>query len=122
MLRSPMPRNIIIKNAKAIVTCDSNNTILYDHDLLISGNEIYQIGKNIDTTDGEIINAEGMFVYPGLVNTHHHFFQSFVRNNPGLDFTKMDVIEWLEIIYQLFTLIDSDCIYYSSMVKYGRFN
>ncbi|MCP4176691.1 MAG: amidohydrolase [bacterium] len=112
-----MTNNILIKNAKAIVTCDNEDSVFYNHDLLISGNKITQIAKNINTSNADIIDAKDMFVYPGLINTHHHFFQSFVRNNPGLDFTKMDVIEWLHIIYQLFTLIDSDSIYYSSLVS-----
>ena len=112
-----MTNNILIKNAKAIITCDSNDSVFNNCDLLISENKISKIDKNIDVFNAKIINAENMFIYPGLVNTHHHFFQSFVRNNPGLDFTKMDVIEWLHIIYQIFKLIDSDSIYYSSMVS-----
>ncbi len=51
-------------------------------------------------------DAAGWFVYPGLVNTHHHFFQCFVRNRADLDWTKLSVIEWLDRIYPIFSQLD----------------
>ncbi len=47
-------------------------------------------------TGAEVIDGAGLFVYPGLVNTHHHFFQTFVRNRAELDWTRYSVIEWLD--------------------------
>ena len=63
----------------------------------------------------EIIDARGWFLYPGLVNTHHHFFQTFVRNRADLDWTKLSVIEWLDLIYPIFSRLTEDCFYHSSL-------
>ncbi len=110
-----MVSKILIKNALAIVTCNHQNDILYNSDLLINGSEIIKIGKNQEAGDARVIDGKDMFVYPGLINTHHHFFQAFVRNNVWLDWTKLDVMDWIKQIYEFFKLIDSDSIYYSSL-------
>lgn len=74
-----MKKKMLIRNASAIVTCDSADTIYYNNDILIEGPKIIQIGRDIDVKDAEIIRADHKFVYPGLINTHHHFFQTFVE-------------------------------------------
>lgn len=111
-----MKKTTLIKNAAAIVTCDSDNRVYYDCDLLIEDQQIKQIGKNLTCEDATIIDAKDKFIYPGLVNTHHHFFQTFVRNMQSIDFPNMLVVDWLDHIYRIFANIDSDVIFYSSLV------
>lgn len=113
-------QKIIIKSAKAVVTCNENNDIFYNIDLLIDGPQITKIEKNIIDPDARIIDGKDLFIYPGLINTHHHFFQAFVRNNIWLDWTKLDVMEWIKIIYNFFKLIDSESIYYTSLASMGE--
>ncbi|MDR1778985.1 MAG: amidohydrolase family protein [Clostridiales Family XIII bacterium] len=73
----------------------------------------------------EVIDGSRYIVYPGLVNTHHHFFQTFVRNLIRVDFVNVTLAEWLDEIYRIFAHIDGDVIYYSSLtamadlVKHG---
>ena len=43
-----------------------------------------------------MIDGTDKFVYPGLVNTHHHFFQTFVLNLTTIDYPRMTVPEWLD--------------------------
>ena len=111
-----MDRKLLIKNAGAIVTCDVEDNVYYGYDILIEGPKIVRIGKNIQVAVDETIDANGKFIYPGLVNTHHHFFQTFVRNLAAIDFPNMSVIEWLGVIYEIFKHIDADLVYYSSLV------
>ncbi len=108
-------KKTLIKNAKAIVTCDKQDSVYKNSDILIEGPKIIQIGKNLTDKDAEIISGAGKFVYPGMVNTHHHFFQTFVRNLQAVDYPNMSVIEWLDEIYEIFKMISSDAIYYSSL-------
>ena len=89
---------ILIKNAKAIVTCDEKDNVFYDSDMLIDGPKIAAIGKDIKAEDAEVIDASGKFVYPGLVNTHHHFFQTFVRNMTTIDYPNLTVMDWIDKI------------------------
>ena len=114
-----MDKRILIKNAKAIVTCDEKDSVYLGADMLIEGPKIVAIGKNLDLPYDEVIDAQGHFVYPGLVNTHHHFFQTFVRNLKTIDFPNMTVPEWLDKIYRTFQRIDSDVIYYSALTAFA---
>lgn len=115
-----MHKRKIITNAEAIVTCDERDTVLKGYDIVIEGPRIISICKNssalYDTSHAEIIDASGKFVYPGLVNTHHHFFQTIVRNLITVDYPSMSVIDWINEIYEIFKLIDSDAVYYSSLI------
>ena len=109
-------KRLMIKNAGAIVTCDGSDRVLRGADMLIEGPAIVRIGAGIDAAGAEILDARGAFVYPGLVNTHHHFFQTFVRNLMTVDYPNLSVLDWIGKIYEIFKLIDSDAIYYSSLV------
>jgi hydroxyatrazine ethylaminohydrolase len=109
----------LFKNANAIVSCDENDNVYYKSDLLVDGKEIKKIGKNIEAKVDRVIDCSGKNIYPGLINTHHHFFQTFVRNLETVNYPNMSVPEWLDRIYPIFSLIDNDVIYYSSMTAMG---
>ncbi len=117
-------KHTLFRSCDAIVTCDDARTIYRNSDLLVSGNRVEKIARDIpgdvlpEGTD--IIDASGHFIYPGLINTHHHFFQCFVRNNAELDWTKLTVIEWLDRIYPVFCRLDEECFYHSSVVAMGE--
>jgi hydroxyatrazine ethylaminohydrolase len=119
---------VYIKNAKAIVSCDSDNTLYWDHDILIDQGQILKIDKVIppeDTKGAQVIDATDKFVYPGLINTHHHFFQTFARNLISVDLPNINLAQWLTAVYSIFRLIDTDVVYYASLaamadlVKHG---
>ena len=114
-------RKILIRGAKAIVSCDAADTVYEKADMVIDGQRIEAIGTGLaekpEYSRGfdEVIDADGMFIYPGLINTHHHFFQEFVRNLVTIDYPNMTVPEWISRIYQIFQEIDDEVIYYTSM-------
>lgn len=111
-----MMPNYLLKGCAAVVPGDGG-PVLRDVDLLTEGRRIAGIGPGLELPVGaETIDASGWFVYPGLVNTHHHFFQCFVRNRADLDWTRLSVIEWLDRIYPIFAQLDEDCFYHASVV------
>ena len=126
-----MDKKILIKNARAIVSCDGEDRVYRDADMLIEGPRILAIGRDLmnqrDPVSGrewkqeevQVIQAEGKFVYPGLINTHHHFFQTFVRNLITIDYPNMMVMDWIDKIYRIFQNIDSDVIYYSTLTSFA---
>lgn len=110
----------LLKNCAAVVVDDGRGPlVLRNVDLVTNGAAIHAIGADINPADVPkdviIKDASGWFVYPGLVNTHHHFFQTFVRNRAELDWTKLSVIEWLDRIYPIFSRLTEDCFYHSSL-------
>ena len=110
-----MEKTTLIRNAQAIVTCDAKDQVYRNADILIKGPKIVKIGQHLSDRADEIIDASGKIVYPGLVNTHHHFFQTFVRNLKTIDYPNMTVPEWLDKIYKIFQMVDDDVIFYSSL-------
>ncbi|MDC7230207.1 MAG: amidohydrolase [Sphaerochaetaceae bacterium] len=106
----------LLTNIRSLVSCDGSDTVYSDCDLLIDGYKIAKIGKNLPQGDAQVIDASNYIVYPGLVNTHHHFFQTFVRNLVTIDYPNLLVVDWLDKIYPIFSQIDSEVIYYSSLV------
>ena len=105
-------KTILIKNAKTVVTCDAEDHVYHNCDILVQGPAIRAIGQNLPDTADEVIDATGKI---GLVNTHHHFFQTFVRNLRKVDYINMEVPEWIDKIYRIFQLVDEEVIYYSSL-------
>ncbi len=110
-----MSKKTLLRNVRSIVSCDAQDTVYRDADILIDGYKITGIGNNLPSEGAEIIDGSNYFVYPGLVNTHHHFFQTFVRNLVRIDYPNMLVVDWLDKIYPIFAQIDSDVIYHSSL-------
>lgn len=107
----------LIRNAKAIVTVDDADRVLHDANILIDRNEIMYIGP--DSMDAEqVIDAAGCFVYPGLINTHHHLYQTFTRNLPQVQ--KMELFPWLKSLYEIWRGLNEESIYYSSLVGLGE--
>jgi len=109
---------ILIKNAKKIITCDENDRILSNVSILIDGPRVVEIGEDIAVGDAEIIDASNMFVYPGLINTHHHLLQVFTRNIPEIQ--SMELFDWLMYLYEVWRKVDSEFVFYSSLIGMGE--
>ncbi|MEM0955746.1 MAG: amidohydrolase [Pseudomonadota bacterium] len=108
----------LFRNFAHLVCGDAAGTCLSNADLLTDQGVILEIGEDLTASEGiEVVDCTGLTAYPGLVNTHHHFFQAFVRNLPALDWTRLTLLEWLDTIYPIFSRIDEDCIYHSSIVS-----
>ncbi|MGD0969757.1 MAG: 8-oxoguanine deaminase, partial [Candidatus Aquilonibacter sp.] len=58
-------------------------------------NAIERIGPAaaLPQTADSVVDARGMILIPGLINTHHHFYQTLTRNVPGTQ--DVDLFAWL---------------------------
>lgn len=109
--------SLLVKNALAIVTVDDEDRILKNENILIEDGVITYIGKEARQADREI-PADGCFVYPGLINTHNHLYQTFTRNLPQVQ--KMELFPWLITLYEIWKGLDEDCVFYSSLTGLGE--
>ena len=95
-----MTRTWIIKNAHTILTMDDTRRELNGHDILLRDGVISEIGENIPVPAGaEIVDAQNAVVTPGLVNTHHHLYQSLTRAVPGGQDALL--FGWLQTLYPI---------------------
>lgn len=86
-----------------------------DTDISIRGNKIESIGKNVPAdSDAEIVDCSKHVVIPGLVNTHHHFYQTLTRNIPAVQNAKL--FDWLVYLYEVWKNIDEEAVYISSQL------
>lgn len=69
---------MLIKNAM-IVTMDSQRRIIKNGDILIEGNKIKEVGKNIDIRDDDVIDATKMVALPGFIKSHTHSPMTLMR-------------------------------------------
>nr|WP_325211443.1 8-oxoguanine deaminase [uncultured Oscillibacter sp.] len=110
-------RSLLIKNASAAVTCDSRDTVLENANLLIQDGVIAYIGPEPREAE-ETLDASGCIAYPGLVNTHHHLYQTFSRNLPQVQ--NLELFDWLTALYEIWKNLDGEAVYYSSLVGMGE--
>ena len=95
-----MTKPWIIKNAHTILTMDDTRRELNGHDILLRDGVIAEIGENLSVPVGaEIVDAQNAVVTPGLVNTHHHLYQSLTRAVPGGQDALL--FGWLQTLYPI---------------------
>ena len=109
--------SLLIRNADAVITVDDHDRVLRNANILIEDGVITYLGDEVKPAD-KVISAEGCFVYPGLVNTHNHLYQTFTRNLPQVQ--KMELFPWLIALYEIWRELDEDCIFYSSLTGLGE--
>jgi len=89
------------------------------YDILIESNKIKKIEKNISLQENhKILDCSKCVVIPGLVNTHHHFYQTLTRNLPAVQNAKL--FDWLVYLYEIWKNLDEEAVYYSSLIAMGE--
>lgn len=112
-----MKGTLLVKNVKHLVTCDGNDRLLDGVNVFIRDGIIESIGQNEETAE-DVIDASNMVMYPGLINTHHHLYQTFSRNLPQVQ--NMELFPWLKTLYEIWKHVDEDVVYYSSLTGMGE--
>ncbi|WP_238369667.1 8-oxoguanine deaminase [Heliomarina baculiformis] len=106
-------QEILIKDADRLLTMDGDRRELAGADMLIRDGKITEIGKDL-TTKGKVIPARGCLVTPGLVNTHHHMFQSLTRAVPAAQDALL--FDWLKVLYPIWARLGPEEIHVSTQV------
>jgi len=93
----------LIRNADVVVTMDDARSEPKNTDILIRDGVIADIGQGL-LSKGDVIDAAGCVVTPGLVNTHHHLFQTLTRAVPAAQDAAL--FGWLQTLYPIWSLHD----------------
>ncbi len=104
---------ILIKNADTILTMDDDRRELTSADILIRDGQIAQLGHGLTTT-GEVHDVKGCVVTPGLVNTHHHLYQTLTRAVPGGQDALL--FGWLKTLYPIWARFGPDEMFTSAQI------
>ena len=100
---------LLIKNAKEIITMDDTRRRLKGYSILIEDGMVKEIGENITTPAEQVIDARDMWIFPGLINTHHHMYQSLTRNIPAVQ--DVELFDWLTYLYPIWSRLTPKAVY-----------
>lgn len=96
-----------IRKARIVVTMDAQRREVEDTSILIKDGVIAAVGPDLVAPEGaEVIEGEGLIVTPGLVNTHHHLYQSLTRAVPGGQDALL--FGWLRTLYPIWVRYSPD--------------
>ncbi|MFN8831552.1 MAG: 8-oxoguanine deaminase [Labrys sp. (in: a-proteobacteria)] len=105
-----MPKTLLIKNARVLVTMDSERREIAGGGLYCVDNRIEAVGPTETLPAGAdtVLDLTDHVVMPGLVNTHHHMFQTLTRATPaGQD---AELFGWLQAHYRIWANITPEMV------------
>lgn len=100
---------LLVRNCHTLVTMDAARREVRDGALLIEDHVIRQVGRTADlpATADHVLDLRGRhLVLPGLVNTHHHFYQNLTRVVPAAQ--DCDLFGWLRTLYPIWSRLDPE--------------
>ena len=109
---------LLLKNLNTLITCDDADQILHNVDVYCEDGWIRAMGEHLPQTADTVIDGTHYWCYPGLVNTHHHLYQTFSRNLPQVQ--NMELFDWLTTLYEIWKNLDSEVIRLSSLTGMGE--
>lgn len=92
---------ILIKNIHTLVTMDDHRREIENGGLFIQDGFIAQVGETseLPAAADQVFDLQGYIVLPGLINTHHHFYQTLTRVVPGAQ--NSNLFNWLKTLYPI---------------------
>ena len=105
---------LLIKHAAVLVTMDDERREIRDGGLFVRDNVIEAVGRTADLPEAadEVLDLSGHVVLPGLVNTHHHMYQSLTRVIPAGQ--NNELFGWLGALYPIWAGLRSEAVYVSA--------
>ncbi len=111
---------LLVRHASVLVTMDATRRELRDGGFFARDGVIETIGgaDELPQHADEIIDAHDCVVLPGLINTHHHLFQSLTRAVPTAQ--NAPLFGWLQTLYPIWSGIGPEHIRVSAMIGLGE--
>lgn len=98
---------------------DAGRRVLPGASLYAEGQRIVAIGTELPyQTADVVIDGRDKVVYPGLISTHHHLYQTFTRNIPRAQ--DVTLFDWLITLYEIWRGLRPEDIYLSALVGLGE--
>jgi 8-oxoguanine deaminase len=92
---------LLVRNASVMVTMDEERREIANGGLFARDGWIEKVGPSDDlpATADAVVDAQGHLVLPGLINTHHHLYQTLTRAVPAAQ--DSDLFGWLKTLYPI---------------------
>ena len=108
---------LLLKNADLVATMDKDRREIRHGSVLIKDNIIAAVGKagELPAQADEVIDLEGHIVIPGLINTHHHMYQSLTRVIPPAQ--DGELFKWITNLYPIWQKMTPEMIRISTKLS-----
>ena len=106
--------DLLIRNADVVVTMNATREELAGADVLVRDGVITAVGPGLPAQGARVIEAAGCVVTPGLVNTHHHLYQTLTRAVPGGQDALL--FGWLKTLYPVWARFGPEEMFVSAKV------
>lgn len=97
-----------------VATMDDANRVLAGVNVLVEGDRIAYIGADTPHAD-RVIDANGCLAIPGLINTHHHLYQTLTRVLPEVQ--SAELFPWLVAQYPIWARMNAEAVHVASQVS-----
>jgi 8-oxoguanine deaminase len=106
---------LLIRHATVLVTMDTGRREIPDGALFCRDGLIEQVGATADLPEraDEVLDLTGHVILPGLVNTHHHLYQTLTRAVPAVQ--DADLFHWLTRLYPIWANMTPEAVYTSTL-------
>ncbi len=110
------PDSLLVRNIHLLATMDSNDRELRGGFLYAESGEIKLIGQRVPRglQATRTIDGSGCIAIPGLINTHHHLFQTLTRALSAA--ANAELFDWLRTLYPLWARIDEEAVHVAALV------
>lgn len=106
--------DLLIRNADVVVTMNATRAEVSGADVHVRDGVILAVGPGLAAPGAEVIDAGGCVVTPGLVNTHHHLYQTLTRAVPGGQDALL--FGWLKTLYPIWARFGPEEMFVSAEV------
>jgi len=108
--------SLLVRHAAILVTMDEERREIPDGGIFAQDGWIEQVGptKELPTHADEVLDLTGHLVLPGLINTHHHFYQTLTRAVPEAQ--DADLFNWLKTNYPIWAKLRPEDIRVSTQL------
>ena len=105
---------LLIRNAALLVTMDEQRREIPGGGIFAENGLIPQVGRTeeLPQTADQVLDMSGHIVLPGLVNTHHHFYQTLTRAVPAAQ--DANLFNWLKTLYPIWARMTPEDIFIST--------
>ena len=102
--------SLLVKNIDVLVTMDEDRRVLENAWMLVRDNTVHSMGEGADPVPeaDRTLDARGRIIIPGLINTHHHFYQTLTRAVPGAQ--NAGLFDWLRTLYPIWARMTAEHI------------